>query len=267
MNGMFEKALIDGDIVTYRCAAANEQSDENIACWQAGEMIRRILHETNSFEPRVFLTGSNNFRFDLYPEYKANRKDMQRPRHYAAVREYLCIEWGASVTDGYEADDAMGMEQEENTIICSIDKDMLMIPGWHYNFVKQIQKYVTPLEGLRHLYKQAILGDKADNIPGYDGKMRDKVPKFMQWMFDELETIETEEHMYDFVSTLVTHDKLDTYLKCLWLWRKEGDIWDVSRVDRRKEEGLHHLDYSSGQQALAPEVRDIEGSFHREKKE
>jgi hypothetical protein len=31
---------------------------------------------------------------------------------------------------------------------------------------------VSPLEGLRNFYFQLIMGDKTDNIPGYDGKMR-----------------------------------------------------------------------------------------------
>lgn len=234
---VFERALIDGDIVVYRCAAANENSDVNIACWQAGEMMTRILHETNAVGYRCYLTGSNNFRYLLYPDYKANRKDVPRPRHYQAVREYLTTTWNATVTDGYEADDAMGVEQyasftsgdaSDSTIICSIDKDMLMIPGWHYNFVKQDMRMVSPLDGLRHFYWQLIMGDKTDNIFGYDGKARDKVPKFLKGVMDELATLTEEKnmlklvwHMYDDVERMYTNGK------CLWIWRKEGDVWQA----------------------------------------
>lgn len=229
-SALFEKAHIDGDIVCYRCAAATENDDVNIACWQTGEMIRRILHETNAVGYNIFLTGANNFRYDIYPDYKANRKDMKRPLHLEAVREYLVTYWNAKVTDGYEADDAMGIEQclePEGSIICSIDKDMLMIPGWHYNFVKQEQRMVSPQDGMRHLYWQALMGDKSDNIPGFDGLMRQKIPQKLQWMFDLLDTLTEEKDMYEFVREHHTASvPLDICLKCLWIWRKEGDIWN-----------------------------------------
>jgi 5'-3' exonuclease len=90
---------------------------------------------------RCFLVVVSNFRYDIYPEYKANRKDMQRPKWLQVVREHLVTDWKATVTDGIEADDAMGIaqctEHDGDSMICSIDKDMLMIPGHHYNFVNR----------------------------------------------------------------------------------------------------------------------------------
>jgi 5'-3' exonuclease len=222
-------ALIDGDIVTYRCAAANEQSDEGIARWQAGEMIERIIDEVQASSYIVYLTGGNNFRFDIYPDYKANRKDMVKPRWHATIREYLCTSWNAVVSDGCEADDLMGVEQckgPADTIICTIDKDLLMIPGHHYNFVKKEFRIIDEPAATQWLYYQALMGDKVDNIPGFDGLMRNKVPKKMQWMIDELYTLTEEKDMYAFVADRHFADiDLDTCLKCLWIWRKENDIW------------------------------------------
>lgn len=267
---MFEKALIDGDIVTYRCAAANENQDVNLACWQAGEMMQRILHETNAISYRCFLTGSGNFRYSIYPDYKANRKDVPRPKHWAAIREYLTVSWNATVTDGIEADDAMGIEQcaEENTIICSIDKDMLMIPGWNYNFVTKETRLISPLDGLRHFYYQAIMGDKVDNIPGFDGLMRSKVPKKMEWMVDRIMNEYCEEvDMYHFLKDIHSAPvDLDVCLKCLWIMRKEGDIWvrPDERMDRSEDESIYYLGTPRGFKEISPEVRDIEGSMPRE---
>jgi 5'-3' exonuclease len=223
-------ALIDGDIVNYRCAAANEQNDVGLACWQAGEMIERILDETQASSYSCFLTGSDNFRFSIYSEYKANRKDAIKPKWHSAIREYLCERWNAQVSDGCEADDMMGIAQEKSltqvSIICSIDKDMMMIPGHHYNFVKKEFIDVEEPDATRWLYYQAIMGDKVDNIPGFDGKMRSKVPKFMQWMIDELEEFDNEAEMYAFVKDQhQSPEMLDIYLKCLWIWREEGNIW------------------------------------------
>lgn len=226
---MIEYNQIDGDIIVYRCAAANEHEHENLAVWQTSEMMTRILHETNSAAYTCFLSGSRNFRYDVYPEYKANRKDMPKPRHYNAVREHLVTEWKAKVTDGIEADDAMGIEQcadPSNSIISSIDKDMLMIPGQHYNFVKKEFRTVSPLEGLRHFYFQLIMGDRSDNIPGYDGKMRIKVPKFLEEYVSLLDEMILEQEMFDMVKGMyVDKEQMLINAKCLWIMRKENDFW------------------------------------------
>lgn len=227
---LIEIALVDADIVAYRCAAATEYDAQGIAEWQTSEMMRRIVHETNSMEVRCFLSGSSNFRYDIYPEYKANRKDMPRPKWLQAVREHLVTHWNATVTDGIEADDAMGIAQcteyDGESMICSIDKDMLMIPGKHYNFVKQEFRHISPLEGLRNFYFQLIMGDRSDNIPGYDGKMRTKVPNFLQSAVSYLDSCTTEWEMYEHVRNMWTDDAMFLIAaQCLYIQRKVDDKW------------------------------------------
>lgn len=221
--------LVDSDIVAYRCSAACENDTEDIARYQTDEMMRRILHETDSTSYQAYLTGSNNFRYDIYPDYKANRKDLPKPRHLQAVQTHLVIEWKAQVTDGIEADDALGIYQcaNENTIIASIDKDLLMIPGRHYNFVKNEFRLISPDEGLRNFYFQLIMGDRSDNIPGFDGKMRNTVPKFLQGAVDYLYGCYDEPDMYEHVLAMYDYNKEQMHLnaQCLWIQRKEGDKW------------------------------------------
>jgi 5'-3' exonuclease len=227
---MIETVLIDGDIVAYRCAAATANDTEAIAIWQTTEMMNRIVHETNALSFKCFLSGSDNFRYGIYPDYKANRRDMPKPVHLQVVREHLVLEWKSIVTDGIEADDAMGIEQcldnANNTMIASIDKDMLMIPGHHYNFVKQESTMVSPLEGLRNFYKQLIMGDRSDNIPGYDGKMRVKVPQFLQPEMEYIDSYMNEWDMFSHVRDMYNNDdKLLLSGQCLWIYRKENDTW------------------------------------------
>src|SRR5688572_29070232 len=100
---MVETALIDADLIAYRVGAVTENADEGIAHWQASEMINRLLHETNAVGYKCFLTGSNNFRYQLYPNYKANRTDMVKPKWLQSIREHLVSVWNATVTDGIEA--------------------------------------------------------------------------------------------------------------------------------------------------------------------
>jgi 5'-3' exonuclease len=226
-------ALIDGDIVAYRTAASCEKQGvlvetQEVALLRAEELIRRILQETDSDTYKVFLTGSDNYRYQYNPQYKANRKDVPRPAHLQAVREYLCTEWGASVEDGQEADDAMGIYQMANkdTIICSIDKDLLMIPGEHYDFVKSIRRDVYNIPAMRHFYWQLIMGDRTDNIFGFDGIARQKVPKKLEHVMEELENYDDELDMFNFVRGLYNNDEqLLANGICLWIRRNEGEIW------------------------------------------
>lgn len=103
--------IIDGDIICYRAGFACENEEQVIALWQTDEMIRRIIAETNSSTYSIWLTGGDNFRNEINPEYKANRKEAKRPKWLQQIREHLVVNWGAKVTDGIEADDAMGIEQ------------------------------------------------------------------------------------------------------------------------------------------------------------
>lgn len=134
-------------------------------------LIKTILDTTKADEYIVCLSDSrtNTFRYKICPEYKAHRPQ-EKPLHYDALKQYLIDEWGAVVAVEEEADDLMGIEQEgDSTVICSIDKDMLQVPGHHYNFVKDSFTFVSPEEGRLFFYKQLLMGDKADNIQGIRG--------------------------------------------------------------------------------------------------
>lgn len=235
---MKELALVDADIVAFRCASSAENDPQEIAEVRVDELMRRILHETGALEYKCFLTGKDNFRKTIYPEYKANRKDRPKPIWLQACRDHLVKYWNAQTINGREADDELGIEQTAHgldSIICSIDKDLLQIPGYHYNFVKGCHSFISPYDGLRNFYGQLIAGDGSDNIPAFDGKIRSAVPKFVQKLVDPLWEMTEEKEMYVYVLDLweTNYTDMERNAKCLWIWRKEGDIW-VS-PDKRKE--------------------------------
>ena len=214
------KALIDGDIVVYRCAASAEHDEVWAACARAQTMIEDILADTEANCYKVYLTGSNNFRRELDPTYKANRPDT-RPKHWLAVREFLVTQHGAEVCNGYEADDAMGMNQQmTGTIICSIDKDMLQVPGQHWNFVKKERSHITEQGGLRRLYTQTLVGDRSDNIFGVAGIGPVKADKVLR-------SASTEDELYHRCLELYGGDekRLRHNLALLYVWRKPNDVW------------------------------------------
>lgn len=134
-------------------------------------LIQSIIRATESEEFILFLSGKKNFRKKLAvtKPYKGNRNKEDRPLTEKEAKAYLIDEYGAVQTDGVEADDALGMHQNDGTIICSVDKDLLQIPGLHYNWRKDKIVEIDCRTGNYNLYKQVLQGDKVDNIPGVPG--------------------------------------------------------------------------------------------------
>lgn len=192
-------------------------------------MMQRILDETQSSSYKAFISGPDNFRYAIDPNYKANRTDVPRPEWLQPIRERLVVQWNAHVSDGIEADDNLGIEQTDDTVICSLDKDLLQIPGKHYNWVNQEWKTVDERTGWINFYTQLIMGDRADNIQGYDGKMRNKVPQFLEPVISYIQGCETPRQMYDKVEGVyeLGQEALFRNAQLLYIQRSEGDTWRV----------------------------------------
>ena len=219
------EALIDADLIAYRCACTCEDDDTSgLVLSRVQELTERIITNANADSYTLFLTGANNFREKVSTEYKAHRRDKPRPKWLETCREYLVTEWQAKVTDGYEADDALGMLQTDQTIICSLDKDLLMVPGKHYRWVKEEYKDVTPEQGLKFFWTQMIVGDTADNIFGVRGLGPVKAERALSGI--EGETLEElNSKYYGVVSSLYNDtNRLHTNARLLWILRTETEV-------------------------------------------
>jgi len=146
------------------------------------QLLESILKNIAANEYRAFITGEGNFREGVAKtkKYKGNRDPLHKPIHYKAIKEYLINVWQAEIISGMEADDALGITQYESfskglldTTICSLDKDLLMIPGYNYNWRTRVKKYITPEEADKHFFHMMLTGDTADNVQGVPkvGKM------------------------------------------------------------------------------------------------
>ena len=171
---MVMHALIDGDICVHRVGFTTENDEFWVARSRLDDMLDKILLDTGAKSFQVWLSDSatNNFRYGIYPGYKANRIGKPRPKHLEALKEYAIQEWGARFAEGMEADDFLGIFQDEEnptTVICSIDKDLKQIPGKHYNFVKEEWEDVNRTRAMFEFYKSIVVGDVSDNIPGAYG--------------------------------------------------------------------------------------------------
>ena len=169
-------AIIDSDSIYFRVCYKTKKKNEirkNIDV-----MMKEI--EGQCLMPdvmKVAIKGRGNFRKDLYDGYKMNRKelepDMKEALTYA--HGYMVSKWGAVEANGMEADDLVSIwayearENEDAYVIVGIDKDLLQIPGNHYNFVKKEHQFVDDDAAHLKLMTQCLTGDTSDNIPGLKG--------------------------------------------------------------------------------------------------
>jgi len=219
-------ALLDADILCYRVGFATNDEHENTAIETMAVFLEDLLMfdlvDTDDYE--LFLTGKTNFRNEVAVTvpYKGNRKDVKKPKHLPLLREYLQTAWGASVSDGQEADDDIAIratELGEESIIVSIDKDFMQVPGWHYNFVKKVKKHVTPEEGLRFFYKQILMGDSADNIKGMHRVGEVTATKM-------LADFTTEMQLYQCCVEAMGEERVLENARLLWLRRIPNQMWE-----------------------------------------
>lgn len=163
-----------------------------------------------------------------------------KPVHYAHVRDYLHMVWEGYVVVGEEADDYLGIDQctsmsidsinEEisdcRTIICSIDKDLMMIPGRHYNIKTSEKSFVDADSAMRFFWKQMLMGDTIDNIQG--------VPKFgkikSNRLIDNCSTLEEcREKVQEEYKKYYKENWQEVYLEMgnlLWIKREPNVIFE-----------------------------------------
>lgn len=180
------KALIDGDILIHRIAAAVEVptkwEDDIWTLHSDGRMARNLVDIEvakireklggRTVEPIVCLSHKNNWRKRVYPEYKAHRKDNRKPLCYADLRAYVSSTYSVECWPGLEADDVMGLlatAPKANAVIVSIDKDLKTIPGPKFNPETEESFTVSQEQADYAHMMQTLCGDATDGYPGCPG--------------------------------------------------------------------------------------------------
>ncbi len=167
--------------------------------------IHNEIEETyNVIDTLYYYTNcKNNFRKQIEPNYKANRKGN---KWVSKLRKYL-IEYmpNSFSSDEYEADDLIYFQSQnmdiEDYIICSIDKDLKQIVGLHFDyyqlkikdengeyildpFGKELKKRkgfleVTQEQAENLIFEMMLVGDVSDNIKGIYGIGKVKAAKLL----------------------------------------------------------------------------------------
>ncbi len=223
-------ATIDGDILIYRIGFTTQEVPVEIACHRMDDSITKIADATEAEELKIFLTGTGHtcFRYKIDPLYKANRKNQKKPTWYSELRAHLVHDYNATVTVDLEADDALGIAQNDHTVLCSIDKDLDQIPGKHYDFVKEVFYEVSHESALRFFYLQLLTGDSTDNIPGLRNvgpvasrKILAGLTKEREYLLACIKAYRLKKHPPEYMSLMG---------QLLKIRRKEDEpLWDVER--------------------------------------
>lgn len=238
--------LIDGDIIVYQQASLHQTDVE----WSEGitstltfdgqaqkaalDQVERYIELLKADAAIVCLSDAKrNWRKKVFPEYKANRKNVARPILYDRMREILADRYEVSQLPWLEADDLMGLMSTDHSlvkgeaIIVSIDKDMRTVPGKLFNprkadlGVQQISEEEADLA----FYMQVLTGDPTDGYYGVKGIGPKKAEKIL---------LEAEETHQGFWRAIVQAYEA--------AGMTEGDALVMARVARIIRKGEYDMD-------------------------
>jgi len=194
--------LIDADIIAYRAAASSEiavdfKTDDccgEMCCEPYPEKLIPAIKNTISdwiavvddmiigkpFKKKELIKEANivmalsddtkNWRKNLSPDYKANRKSVHKPVLLKKAREYLQENYNVLKFPSLEADDVIGIQatlkDDVQKVVVSIDKDFFTVPCRWINPIKKTRRYVPTAEANFNHMIQTLTGDTADNYSG-----------------------------------------------------------------------------------------------------
>lgn len=232
--------LIDADILAYRVGflAAKSSWDEQATTSIFRSWITEICDELNG-APSLYFTGRGaryREKFATEIPYKISREGKERPLFLPEVTDFAfnnfpcCIsnsEWG-------EADDliacaAHSSSSYDDYIVVSIDKDLNMIPGHHYNPVKKTKFFMEKNDAYTFFFMQLLAGDRTDDIPGIKGIGLTRAEKILKGVTSPDEAFDRvfqtyknnyKDHSEDDLSTMIYNRA-----NLLWLRRTHEEVW------------------------------------------
>lgn len=183
--------LVDGDVLAYQAASSSEKDTD----WGEGfhvlwtheadledymEKWLDTLRETLEPDGMVFALSDSkhNWRKDVLPTYKANRKNTRKPLGLSYCKDYLREMYETYERPSLEADDILGILstskriiKANERIIVSVDKDFYSIHGLFYRLTEPeagVQS-ISKQDADRYHLLQSIAGDPTDGYKGCPG--------------------------------------------------------------------------------------------------
>jgi len=176
--------IFDADSIIFTVAwAFRTKKATRLVEMQVNKFITDVLSNSKASHYIGFFGSKKegalpNFRYDVDPQYKANRPPTPdfvikwRPIILRVFEE----KWGFIPVEGMEADDAAAIaadhyKDDYDITIATFDKDLKQIPNsTFYNMRVHEQTYINEFDAHWNLSMQLLQGDKGtDNIPGLPG--------------------------------------------------------------------------------------------------
>jgi len=186
-------ALIDADTIVFGAVSVHEyeyydiEKGENAfginledALSHSLEHVEKILAATGCKSAELYFTAGINFRYQVDPDYKANRKGLHRPPGLKETKIEMLEHYPGKICTEWEADDEvvyLKKKYPEKYILCAVDKDVIKsTPGKHWNYYSSAKYNIEPkwvevddTAAIRYNFLQAIIGDSTDGIKGVPG--------------------------------------------------------------------------------------------------
>lgn len=144
--------------------------------------IEAISNQDWCKDIKVCFGTGQNFRYNIAQTQPYKSERPTKPLLYEVVRDYMLWKYKDKmiIVDGVETDEIVTQElwkgwikakrdfDKLKVVGCWIDKDLAQFPQLHYNFDKPNLGLVpiTPLEAVKNLAVQCLMGDNIDTIPG-----------------------------------------------------------------------------------------------------
>jgi len=205
--------LVDGSAYLFRSyfstLSQNLSNDKGFPTGAMFGVINAIKHLQRQYKGAklimIFDSKGSNFRHQIYPQYKANRKPADESMIVQIEPLYQIIKamgFHFICEEGVEADDVIATlskqahEKNIETIIASSDKDLFQLVGGH---IKQLNMKGTLYDsetvkekmGVRPhqiLDLLALTGDASDNIPGVPSVGPKTATKWLQ-LYGDIEGV------------------------------------------------------------------------------
>lgn len=246
-------AVIDADIILYKACRVSEEAvdwgNDQWILWSnlnqvktiIDDQIDLIVDEMEADRSILCFSDKKNYRKEINPEYKANRRGARKPLCFVPALQYCKDTYPFRLFKSLEADDTIGIiattENENEYVIVSEDKDLLTVPGTHWDLeLKKIFK-IDEEEADFNFFKQTLTGDTVDNYKGCPkiGKVtaekvlkEAKVEKEPLWetvvnMYLKAGLTEEDAIMNARMARILRRDEYDLVTNKITLWKEENN--------------------------------------------
>ena len=176
--------IVDGDMLAYRAAFASEYetkwdddhwtllSSETEMKAEVERFFENLSKTLRSDDILPVFSPRENFRLDIFPAYKANRKDKRKPLGLRWLVQWIQSKYNGIMAENMEADDLIGILCTRNptkTVAVSGDKDFGTLPVAWYNPLKDEKRMSSPQEASNFHLIQTLAGDSTDGYMGVKG--------------------------------------------------------------------------------------------------